>query len=253
MHFYQRFWSKRLNFITLVCDVIVTHKTLTPCSIYSRFILLSLSDSLQQNIGLNTNAKWGSLAKSGVNWGCHSSSSLWSYLSNKKENKVTLLAHEEGDGFVLLEITLKTSPDSQGRGWNPSTSACTKEGPFWHPSLASPLTSVSKNQRFKLDTAQSGICCSQPVDITMFSLPPALTSPKTPFLYPLPRRFFFKPPNVGLWLLFMGCLFGAAINCERFEVGSSNCNYCWVFCCFFPPREPFLPLFPAVTQCCAFV
>lgn len=80
-----------------------------------------------------------------------------------------------------------------------------------------------------------------------------LISPKMPFLSPLSKRFFFKTPNSGLWLLFMGYLLGTAINCERLVAGSSSCNYCWVFCCFFLPREPFLPCFPVATLCCAFV
>lgn len=42
---------------------------------------------------------------SGVNQGCHSSKILVVIFKLKKEKKVTLFAHEEGDGFVQLEVT----------------------------------------------------------------------------------------------------------------------------------------------------
>lgn len=44
------------------------------------------------------------LAKSGVNWGCHSSKLLVVKFKLQKEKKVALLAHK-GHGFVTLEVT----------------------------------------------------------------------------------------------------------------------------------------------------
>lgn len=108
------------------------------------------------------------------------------------------------------------------------------------------LPQYHENRDFKLGMAQLGICCSQPADIAVFSLPPALAlSPlKCLFFFHFQRDILFKMPNAGLWLLFMGYLFGAAINCKWFEVGSSNCNCCWVLCCFFCRGSFFFPASP---------
>lgn len=124
-------------------------------------------------------------------------------------------------------------------GWGredvcPSTSGCTSGGCFWYRTHLLLWHHKTRYQTHRW-ARHHDASCSHPVDIAMFSLPPALllSPPKCLFLFHFQRDIFFKMPNAGFWLLFTGSLLGAAINCKRFEVGSSSRNRCWVLCCFF--------------------
>lgn len=97
-------------------------------------------------------------------------------------------------------------------GWQdvwPSTSACTSGAPIlvhsWLPHT-SPFASVPWKLRFQIGLALLGICCSQPVDTAVFSLP--LPPPKYLFFFHFQRDIFLRRQTRGfdccLWGTYLG-------------------------------------------------
>lgn len=130
--------------------------------------------------------------------------SLQWYVRNKREKihptcmckKETTLPHWKSPKTLRCFLRMRMG----GWGWEdvcPSTSGCTSGGCFWyHTHLLWHHKTGYQTHRWARHHDAS---CSHPVDIAMFSLPPALllSPPKCLFLFHFQRDFFLRCQTLG--------------------------------------------------------